>query len=344
MKPKLSIVIPTHKTDYNQQSFLKEVIISIIHSYGFDSSVEVIIVENPEKTQEISDLIKFCCHNREWNIIHTSSELGANKARNYGIKMAQSDVIALLDDDCVVYREWLNNVILAHQLYPEVGIIGGSMKLMFKCQKPRWIDGFFASSLAQIDFGTNNIIDCTQSRNIASGNISFKKSIYNLTSGFDETVGYVGSNCMSQDEISFIQECSLIGKPGVLYIGNITILHQIGQSRLSIDYFIKKSYGDGYNYGRMLHNNIKHKDLFIEDYVVIHGWPRWNQYLNLKELSEVRQRISHEESTRIYIRNLMKCKIAFFCGFEDYISNADIKSYEKNDTKPLFIESVSTKN
>lgn len=345
MKPKISIIIPTHKTDYCQQMFLKDVLLSIIHSYGFDNSVEIIVVENPSKTQEVVDIIKFCCHNRRFNIIHTESGLGANRARNTGIRMASSDIIALIDDDCLVERGWINSIIAAHQIYPGVGVIGGSMKLIFKDRKPRWIDGYFTNMLAQVDHG-DQVIDFSWDKDrtsgmIVSGNLSFKRAIYDKTSGFNEAVGYVGNNYMSQDEIEFIYECTQLGSPAKLYIGSAIVYHHIPASRLNIDYFIKKSYGDGYNYAKMVCGTKEFSDMFIEDFITIYLLPKWNQYLNHHDLSEIRQKISHEESTRLYIRNIIRCRIAYFSGVEDYFKTISDRSYTSNN-KLIFIDSVST--
>lgn len=344
MKPRLSIVIPTHNTDYNQHSCLKDVLVSIVHSFGYSNEIEVLVVENPEKTECVAEIIKEASHNNEYNILHLSSKLGANRARNKGIQEAKSDIIALLDDDCVVDQSYIESVLAAHQLYPNVGVIGGSMKLVFNSQKPRWIEGYFIQCLAEVDHG-EGVVDLSDTSDpyvamIVSGNITFKKAMYNKTEGFDPNIGYIGNNCMAQDEIEFIRECSKSGKPGRLYIGGITVYHHIPEARLSIDYFKKKSYGDGYNFGKLLTDY--EEDFFVEDAVVGHLLPRWSQHFNHNELAYIRQLIAHEESTRIHIHNLMRCKVEFVKGFEDYMTDHGIPSYAKDHEKSFLMDIKSS--
>jgi glycosyltransferase involved in cell wall biosynthesis len=344
VKPKLSIIIPTHFTEYGQQYCLKDVIVSIVHAFGYSDAIEIIVVENPNKTDRVADIIKDACHNRSYNVIHTSCQLGANRARNYGIQLAQSDIIALLDDDCVVGQGWIESILSAHLLYPNAGVIGGSMKLSFLCEKPRWIEGYFVQCLAEVDHGegVHDLSGVTDPyvAMIVSGNLTFKKAIYDKTSGFDVNLGYIGDNCMAQDEIEFIRECTIYGKPGRLYVGGMMVYHQIPKTRLCVDYFIKRSYGDGYNYARLICNY--RKDVCVEDAVVEQLLPRWSQHFHHMELSNLRQTIAHEESTRIYIYHLMKCKTAFFKGFEDFMVKHNIPSYVNQYQKGFLMNMESS--
>lgn len=320
---KLSVVIPTHKNIY-----LREVLESLTNNYGYDPTItEIIIVENPEITLKTLNLAA------EFGCQLISSELGANRARNAGIKASTGEIVALIDDDCVPDRSWMNSVISSHEIYPHVGVIGGCMKLVFRCTKPRWLEGAFMSALASIDKGTT-VIDYSDTVDpygsmIVSGNISFKRYIYDQTPGFDEEVGYIGKDSfMAYDEISFINECMKYGYPRRLYIGSTIVYHYIPEYRTTIDYFIKKHYGDGYHFMKVATRDKQNEGKTLEDLIVEHALHRWPLLLTVEELGNIRNRICHEESTRIYITNVIRCKIAFFNGCLDYLLNHNIKTYD----------------
>ncbi len=52
--------------------------------------------------------------------------LGHSRALNAGIRAAQSDLIAFLDDDCYAQSDWLKTYIKYFALWPDVGLIGGA--------------------------------------------------------------------------------------------------------------------------------------------------------------------------------------------------------------------------
>jgi glycosyltransferase involved in cell wall biosynthesis len=318
MKKKLSIVIPTHG-----QTFLDEVLTSIVSCYGFNNTIEVVIAENPAKTTEVANIV--ARYNHLNNIIHIESPLGANKARNTGIRASSGEIVGLIDDDCILDPSWINSMLSCHMIYPNIGIVGGCMKLTFRHTKPRWVDGVFWSMLAGVDHG-EGVIDYSYIKDryagiIVSGNLSFKRHIFDQTNGFDEGVGYVGKDqLMAGDEITLIRECSELGNPNKIYAGTAVVFHQIPKERTELSYFMKRAYGDGYNFIKTVCTDSINDDLTEEDIIVLHVLPRYHQYLSIPEIGTLRSQVAHEESIRIYINNVIKCKMEYFRGIYDYFA------------------------
>ena len=109
---KVSVVIAT----YNRYKDLKDCLNSI---FSLEKKpYEVIVVDSNSKdgTEKVKDLfqIKFA----------SIPERNRQRARNLGISMANGDVIAFLDDDVVVCKKWLDQIVKPY-IDDNVGGVGG---------------------------------------------------------------------------------------------------------------------------------------------------------------------------------------------------------------------------
>lgn len=83
---------------------------------------EVIIIDNNSTDQSGSIIVGFKNKLPILHQIDTSSSLP--HLYNLGIKLANSEIIACLDDDCRVNNNWVGNIIRAHKKNPNVVIQG----------------------------------------------------------------------------------------------------------------------------------------------------------------------------------------------------------------------------
>lgn len=337
-KPILSIVIPLYR-----KNFLQQQIFHLSMMPGFSSDVEVIYVENPAKTQEAADIIK------QWptlNIQHIESAAGANCARNRGIEFASSDKIALIDDDCIPEQRWLSALLSVYTLYPHVGIFGGPLRLNFLFTKPRWLEGYLLCLLGKLERGANiqdvSNLNSELDAGLISGNLSFYKDRWETYGRFEEHLGQRGGlnpgGTNEIDEILFVNRCGDIRNyPAKLYVGDMSIWHQIDQNRASIENILKKAYTHGAGTAMMMLNSERLKDLYIEDFYTEYMVSQWESVLNYNEISTMRQIISHEESLRIYIKYAILARTQFMAGFTYVMSSSGRQSYEAMiDTNRLF--------
>lgn len=61
--------------------------------------------------------------------VRTKSPVGPGTARNIGICRASGDLIAFMDADCVANRDWLAEMISAHNKWPHRAVVGGSIRI-----------------------------------------------------------------------------------------------------------------------------------------------------------------------------------------------------------------------
>ncbi len=322
---KVSIVIPTHKPLI---SSLQQTLEALKNQDGIDEfRYEIVIVENPEKTTEVKQLVERL---NVTNINHISSRLGSNNARNVGIDLARHDYIALMDDDCVPSPTWLSSLVHAHFFFPNAGIIGGPLDLSFQCNKPLWIVNDFLTLLSELHWESNNkkanapfdIIDIP-ARYMVSANLSFTKSRYDQAGRLNTEIGLHGKDVyISNDEIQFVERAAKYGEPKMLWVPQLKMDHLIPEERCTIEFFEKKSRGQGYGDGIMWRE--ENPELSISDLYYQFLQQKTVELIDYNSIESARLTISNEYMTRIFIQNLIKTKMAYVQGAINAIENKDI--------------------
>ena len=314
MAPEISVVIPTHIPGRNS---LARVLGALkLQAAVPPRSYEVIVVENPEET-EIGKLLT-----EQHGFRHEVCPiLGANAARNYGTERSRAEIIALLDDDAVPMPTWISRLMGLHGFYPNVGIIGGRFELEFLSEKPRWISGTFLPWLSEVNWSVSGFTDihAQPGRYVVSGNLTYKKSKWKQVGKFPEWAGLRGRETLIvNDEPAFVAACGEIGDPHVGYDPELIVKHLIPADRCTLAYMLARGYGQGYADGRdwmrLGHGNLSIQDVY---YKYVQGPAE--RFIYFGEICSARERISHEESTREYIRNLIICRTEYFKGVIDAI-------------------------
>jgi len=297
-----SIIIPTHKPKYLQST------IDSLLSLEFDRSFfEVIVVENPEKTDRVSCIMSGLPDNFKHIYCPT---IGANPARNCGIKNAQYDTIILTDDDCIVSSQYLTNLFSTIR---KTGyeLIGGPLLSKFIVDKPKWITKGFLANLSEInwtpDINFPSDLKALHGAYLVSANLVFTKNMFNKIGPFEEEHGYKGNNLFANDEVRFIERGK---KYGVLYDPKLKIDHIIGPERCVIEYFIQRKYSQGYVDAILKLETDNPVDLY-------HNFMQWkmsNSY-SWNEVNDIRNEIQDEKITRQWIRYKILTESAYNLGF-----------------------------
>lgn len=123
--PLVSIVIPTKNNENTIEKCLNSILFLNYQNF------EVIVVNDgsQDKTQQILEKFKekFEHRNISYTILKTNG-VGPSSARNLAIKIARGEYIAFTDADCIVDKEWLNELIRGFGCSSEVMGVGGDQK------------------------------------------------------------------------------------------------------------------------------------------------------------------------------------------------------------------------
>jgi len=180
-KQLVSIIIPTKNCE-RTITFLME---SLLELYSHDKEIEVIVIDN--STDSTPTIIS----NYPFVKLIRVKKSGLNYARNLGIKMASGSIIAFTDGDCIVEKDWVNNI---REALKEHVAAGGCVELpphittnLLMRYSERGIIPIFIRYPREIIITKNNFFKLMPLIRPPSGNnMAFKKEVLTEVGLFDE--------------------------------------------------------------------------------------------------------------------------------------------------------------
>jgi GT2 family glycosyltransferase len=235
--PFVSIVICT----YNRKSLLKDCLNSIFAMEYPKSLYEVIIVDGGS-TDGTEELIKEFPNIR----FITEKEHGLAYARNKGAELARGSIIAYTDDDCMVDKFWLRNLVQGFHFSKKVIGVGGPVYPLHPEIIPRKI--YVKAALGLFDDG--KMLKPVEV--VITSNSAFKKGIFKSVK-FDEKLRVTrkGKLILSGEDIDFCQKIVNLGYK-LVYVPNAKVYHQIPLERIRVAYIIKHALHGGITKARRL--------------------------------------------------------------------------------------------
>ena len=116
---KVTVVIVT----YNRAEMLKEALESLTTQSRLPDEVLVVDNNSSDRTKAVAESFK-----GRLNMSYVFEPVqGTSTARNTGIKHAQGDIIAYLDDDCIAEKDWLHYIEIPFLKDPAIGMVGGQI-------------------------------------------------------------------------------------------------------------------------------------------------------------------------------------------------------------------------
>lgn len=157
---------------------------------------------------------------------------GFGYARNHSWQLAYDDIIVFVDDDCLVTKNWLRELVLPLVEYPEVAAVGGAV-LVPPCGaigQAENVLGFPAGGIKYIHESEWNI---TQRPTFSTCNCAIRKKFISEAGGFEEELRYGGEDETLSRKIA-------ISAP-ILYNPTAVVYHQPRASLLkNFRWFVRR--------------------------------------------------------------------------------------------------------
>jgi GT2 family glycosyltransferase len=174
-----------------------------------------------------------------------SNSVGLSAARNEGVKNANGDIIAFIDDDAVADINWLQRMVTVFEDPTVIGV-GGRIIPVWPAENPKWfpeelywVVGCSYKGLPQKKAPIRNPIGC---------NMAFRKSVFAKIGYFSTTTGRVGNNLLGHDDTEFgMRATNKLSGTQIIYDPHSIVYHRVSMGRVSLKYVLKRSYAEGYS-------------------------------------------------------------------------------------------------
>jgi GT2 family glycosyltransferase len=191
MKPELSVIVASYKRPGELGSCLEDLAAQTVKSF------EVVLVLQAYPPGA-ADAVRARFSGRlDLRVAEYEQGLGTGGARNKGLELAESDIVAFLDDDVRLGPQWVAAILECYK-DPAVGGAGGFVN------HPGHYNGFrnfmyrvlgITSNRFKIDWGGFNLGPASNPPGLhpaewlLGGNMSFRRNAIMSVGGFDESLG-----------------------------------------------------------------------------------------------------------------------------------------------------------
>lgn len=243
---KLSVIIPTR----NRSELLGKALESLTAQTLSQEHFEVIVVDNgsTDNTFEVVNSFKTRLKNIRYFLEH---QPGLHVGRHKGFLEAKSDLLVYADDDIEALPTWLQAIENSFG-DEEVFMVGGKCLPRFEGEPPAWLNAMWSPNaagerilgcLSVIDLGSK--IRFVDPYHIYGCNFTIRRSVLFEAGGFhpdgmpQELIRFRG------DGESHVSQYVQSKGYKALYNPMASIYHWVPKSRMTIDYFCRRSYNQG---------------------------------------------------------------------------------------------------
>ena len=238
----LSVVICT----YNRIRLLPFCLKSIVDQDYNGDEVEIILVNNNSTDGTYEYYKEFAAQHPHIAFRYVDEEeQGLSNARNRGIKEAKGSYVAFVDDDAILRKDYFSNTLDFIQRHPNCPAFGGTIRVHFEGQPPRWENKYINSMFGY--FHPSDQAFVFDRTNYPRGsNMIFKQSLLNEVGVFDPKLGRVKRGLQGNEEKDLFLRIYNAGHE-VRFDPKLVVEHIAPVERTTIDFVRKQANGTGYS-------------------------------------------------------------------------------------------------
>jgi glucosyl-dolichyl phosphate glucuronosyltransferase len=232
--PEVSVVICAHTAE--RQDLLLEAVSSLRGQSRPPHEVIIVVDHEPALRDWVRDRAP------EVLAIDNGEGRGLSGARNSGVRAADGEVVAFLDDDAIAEPTWVERL---SEAYRDQGILGvGGAVLPIWEERPSWFPDEFGWV---VGCGYRGLpLRRAPVRNLIGCNMSFRRDVFDRVGGFSEGLGRIADRPLGCEETEF---CIRVGggqrgEP-VLYEPSAAVQHHVPRARTTWAYFVRRCFYEG---------------------------------------------------------------------------------------------------
>jgi len=238
---------------YNRVGSLQGTIQSILDTETPENvSVELFIINN-NSSDATEQLIKEFTEKASGAKIKYLFEgkQGKSYALNTALKHITGDIIAFTDDDIIVDKNCIKEMVKAIAKYPQYNCFGGRVLAKYNGELPEWLD--IEGSMKFLRSVFSNKDEGDEEREYGNSTISglpggchmfFRREVIEKNGLFRTDLGPLGSELGFSEDVEYCQRLLNSGNK-FMYIPAAIMYHPAHQERLNKGYLLKRQYKCG---------------------------------------------------------------------------------------------------
>lgn len=236
----ITIIICT----FNRSKLLQKTLESCSKLTGY-LQIEILVVDNNSDDDTKLVITKWIVNQCNKKIVARyikETRQGLSHARNTGIKEANGNIIAFLDDDAIPNPDWIQVICQSFKTYSDALALGGKVLPDYEISKPEWLSSHKMDIFLSImDLGELPI-EYPQKKLPIGVNIAFRRDTLKEDS-FSVNLGRSGASLLSGEETALLEGIKKEGK--IYYIPNMCVTHFIPKERLTKQWLFSRAYAQG---------------------------------------------------------------------------------------------------
>jgi GT2 family glycosyltransferase len=206
------------------------------------------------QTQAACELIIVIDHNHSlWEracqnfsdvtVIENTDSRGLSGARNTGIRAAQSELVAFMDEDAVAEPDWLEQLGRGYDNAQVLGV-GGAIEPIWSNGQPRWFPNEFKWVVGCSYRGMP--VESAPVRNLIGCNMSFRREVLLSLGGFRDGIGRIGTLPVGCEETELCIRAHRRWPQGIIrYQPEARVFHHVPAQRATWRYFRSRCFHEG---------------------------------------------------------------------------------------------------
>ncbi len=237
----ISVILCT----YNRDKYIYNVLKSVAENDYPHDQYEIVLVNNNSADGTENECRRFQADYPDIRFRYfLETNQGLSYARNCGIRNAQGDLLAYVDDDATVNPEYLRTYSDFFTHHPEAVAAGGPILPVYETEEPEWMTHYTRQLITGKLFLGNNQREFPRGAFPGGGNACYRKSVFDTVGLFNVELGRKGNSLIGAEEKDLFDKMTTHGMH-FYYLPNAILYHIIPPHKLTQDYFDRLTYSIG---------------------------------------------------------------------------------------------------
>lgn len=233
--PTLTVLVCT----FNRAELLAECLRSLTCQTAAPSDFRVIVVDN-NSTDNTRNVVEDLTKEHAGFTWHFEPEQGLSHARNTGLKVADTDWCAFLDDDAVAHDNWVARI-LDTIATTDFDAFGGVYLPWYRDGRVVWYLDRYASNKARMPAGGRTLL---RHACFSGGNAAFLRKAAIGCGGFPTGIGMIGTTLGYGEESALQHEMRAHGYR-IGFDPDMLIDHLVPRHKQTLDWFRRRAVAEG---------------------------------------------------------------------------------------------------